>query len=323
MNTLASVEEIYLSYRKKEWALENVSINFSEGSVTAVVGANGSGKSTLLKSLAGLIRVSKGQVRAGNSTPHDLTSDFRQFMGYADQYTLLDGEISGRETLNLFAALYGMDTKQRKARIETLLEIFGLNPHVNKLVKKYSGGLKQRLHLAVSALHAPKLWLLDEPTSALDPQGRSEFWAYAKNIVQDGTCVVMATHDLDQVQNFADQVCILDAGKLVKYDSPEAIIKQQRSILWTMETSGSADRSSFLTEVGNIEGVTRVEGKDNRIWVSALEGSLDEARIQALTQQHNLVILELKKRLPDLHTAYFELTGRSIENTAPKTGKKR
>lgn len=290
-------------------ALSNANLDITTGT-TVLIGANGSGKSTFLSLLAGALSPDAGIVTVNDQQPHLASSSFRQTMGYAAQRPALDGEITGQESIDLFCTLNGITKNDANQWIKNLLSVFELKDHLSKQVRSYSGGMKQRLHLIMSALHQPDLWLLDEPTSALDPKAKNHFWSYIGSIKHD-KCIVMAMHDLDEVESNADKVCILDNGSVVAYDTPSAIVNTYKSSRWTFKVKNDKGGQRLKTLLEEHHDVIRAESMLNKVTISIKNDDVSATDFQSLAHEKDIEIREVNKRSCDLSTAYFEITGRS------------
>jgi ABC-type multidrug transport system ATPase subunit len=200
-------------------ALAGVDLDLPRGAVTALLGANGAGKTTLLRILAGLLAPTSGQVEVlGVERPASAgrraARELRRRTGYVPQEIALDPEMTGRETLTLLAALYGVPRRERRERVAALAEAFGVAAPLDRLVGGWSGGQKRRLHLAAGMIHDPDLLLFDEPTAGLDPEGNDFLWAELARRARAGRAVAVVTHDLAAAERHADRAAILDAGRL-------------------------------------------------------------------------------------------------------------
>jgi ABC-type multidrug transport system ATPase subunit len=225
---IAELSQVSVRHGEKR-ALDGVSLVLRSGEITAVLGANGSGKSTLLKLLAGRVVPASGMVRY---SPRLGQSDHERAhsLGYAAQRPELDPEMTAREHLQLFAALCRLPKDQRPGRIERVSEQLGLAGFLDQRVEQCSGGMRQRLHLALSMLHTPLLWLLDEPFQGLDPEAQSGLWrALAEHRAANGTALLVS-HDLARTAELADRVLFLEGGRLVAHDAPESLARVHGSL---------------------------------------------------------------------------------------------
>lgn len=207
-------------------ALAGVDLDLPRGAVTALVGANGAGKSTLLEILAGLLPPTRGQVEILGQPPPSLRARPRRLahrVGYLAQRKELDPEMTGAETLDLLAALHGLPRRTRQQRTADLAAAFGLERHLPRQVKSYSGGLARRLHLAGGLLHDPELLLFDEPTAGLDPEGVDRLWEELTRRATEGVAIAIATHDLSAVERWATRVVLLEDGRRIAEGRPEEL----------------------------------------------------------------------------------------------------
>jgi ABC-2 type transport system ATP-binding protein len=217
------------SYVSGGGALSQVDLELSCGAVIALVGANGAGKTTLLRILAGLLAPDAGEVEVlGVERPAAAgaraAQALRRRLAYVPQDPALDPEMTGRETLELLAALYGVPRTARRARVAAQAEGFGIASHLPRRVAAWSGGLRRRLHLAAGMLHDAELLLLDEPTAGLDDAGSAALWAELTRRAAAGAAVAVVTHDLAAVERHAQRVVILEAGWVAAGGSPRELM---------------------------------------------------------------------------------------------------
>lgn len=207
-------------------ALRAVDLAVEPGVITALVGANGAGKTTLLRILAGQLMPSQGTVHVlGNPQPFTVETarNLRQQIGYIAQEPALDPEMTGREILDLLAALYGVSARERPRRVAALAAAFGIGEHLHRLVAHWSGGLKRRLHLAGGMIHQPALLALDEPTAGLDPEGQRFLWVELAKAAATGSTVLVVTHDLAAIRAHAGMVAMVERGVLHAVGPPQTI----------------------------------------------------------------------------------------------------
>ena len=228
--------------------LAAVDLDLPRGALTVLAGANGAGKTTLLRILAGLLAPEEGSVVVlGVENPAAIRGGraraLRRRIAYVPQEPALDPEMTGRETLELLAALHEISGKERQDRLAELAERFRFTAHLPRRVAAWSGGLKRRLHVAAALLGMPEHLLLDEPTAGLDVDAGAAMWEELVRRARDGAAVAVVTHELAAAERHAYQVAILDAGRVVAAGAPAALLAAH----------GAAD----LTEV-----YRRVTGRD-------------------------------------------------------------
>ena len=205
------------------WALRSVSFDVPAGSVLGLLGHNGAGKTTAIRIFTTLTQPTTGRaVVAGIDVAHD-PALVRSRIGVAAQQATVDGLLSGPRNLEMFGRLYHLPRKAAKARAEQLITALDLNDAGDRLVKNYSGGMRRRLDLAASIIASPKVLLLDEPTTGLDPRRRTDLWQVLRDLVRDGTTLILTTQYLEEADRLADQVVVLDQGRIVAKGSPEEL----------------------------------------------------------------------------------------------------
>jgi ABC-2 type transport system ATP-binding protein len=214
-----TVEEARKTYRGARGsgtaALDGLDLTVDRSTVHAVLGPNGAGKTTLVRVLSTLLRPDSGRVVVAG---HDVVREAYQVrlrIGLLGQHAALDEELGGRQNLELFGRLHHLGARRARARADELLERFGLSGTGAKAVAKYSGGMRRRLDLAASLITEPEVLFLDEPTTGLDPRGRAEVWDAVRSLVGGGTTVLLTTQYLEEADQLADRVSMVDSGRVV------------------------------------------------------------------------------------------------------------
>ena len=204
-------------------ALDGFDLAVPQGTVCGLLGPNGAGKTTAVKSLTTLVRFDAGTARvAGFDVARDAT-EVRRRIGLVGQEAAVDEILSGRQNLVMFGQLLHLAPLAARRRADELLERFGLADTGRKPVEQFSGGMRRRLDLAVSLILAPPVLFLDEPTTGLDPRGRTEVWEAVRALVADGTTVLLTTQYLEEADQLADQLCIVDHGRVVARGTPDEL----------------------------------------------------------------------------------------------------
>jgi ABC-2 type transport system ATP-binding protein len=208
-------------------AVNDVSFHVRKGEIFAFLGPNGAGKTTTIKMLTTLLTPTGGQVRVNGFDPFREQMQVRRQIGIVFQDPSLDGELTAFENLDLHGVLYHVPRKQRRERMEMVLNLFDLWERRGELVKKFSGGMKRRLEIARGLLHAPLILFLDEPTLGLDPQSRNQLWKQVKLLNEsEGVTVFLTTHYMDEAERVAQRIAVIDHGKIIALGSP-AELKEQ------------------------------------------------------------------------------------------------
>ena len=196
-------------------ALDGLDLTVARGTVYGVLGPNGAGKTTLVRILSTLLRPDAGRIEVAG---HDVVAEARAVrlrIGLLGQHAALDEELGGRQNLEMFGRLYHLGARHARVRAGELLERFGLADAGRKPVRAYSGGMRRRLDLAASLVRDPEVLFLDEPTTGLDPRGRAEVWASVRSLVGGGTTVLLTTQYLEEADQLADRISVVDAGRVI------------------------------------------------------------------------------------------------------------
>ena len=214
----------------KVMAVDDVSFKVEKGELFALLGPNGAGKSTTIKMLTTLLKPTSGKLTLNN---HDVAKNpdaVRSSFGIVFQDPSLDSDLTAYENMELHAVLYNVASSQVKPRVEELLQLVGLWERKDSLVKTFSGGMKRRLEIARGLLHHPKVLFLDEPTLGLDTQTRNLLWQYVDNLArQKAMTILFTTHYLEEAENNADRIAIIDLGKLLSIGTLDELLKKTKA----------------------------------------------------------------------------------------------
>jgi ABC-type multidrug transport system ATPase subunit len=293
-------------------ALDGIDLHVPAGTLAGVIGGNGSGKTTLLRVLAGILRPDAGEVRVMGSDPRRDRVGVRSSVAYAGQDAALDPEMTGWETLRLFHALRGLPASGRAACLERVVDDYGLRPFADRRVGTWSGGQRQRLHLALEAIHGPPLLLLDEPTSNLDPEGRRDLWRRAAAWRDAGNTLLVATHDLAEVAAHCDHVLLLHRGRLIADDPPAALVAahgRARAVVTLEREPAGAEAQGIGPTLARLPDVREVavSGRTVTVWRDTLPDGIDP--VLPVLQDLGFGYTAYERHAPDLADAYFRLTG--------------
>jgi ABC-type multidrug transport system ATPase subunit len=305
-------------------ALDGIGFSIPSGELVALVGSNGSGKSTLLDILYGVTIADAGDARILGLDPRRDSASLRALVGYAEQETALDPEMTGHETLRLFYALRSLPHRDRDARLAWLAEEYGIDSFCHRRVGTYSGGERQRLHLALEAMHEPRLLLLDEPTASLDPTGRRALWSRLVAWRNAGRTLLVTTHDLAEVATYCDRVILLDRGHLLADDAPHALIATQgrarTEITLAQELGG--DTEGLVSELRELpeKPEAAIGGRTITLWrTHNPEGS--EPALDLLASR-GVSYLRVERAEADLAGVYFRLAGKGLAARGERDGKR-
>lgn len=224
MNEPAIVIENLVKKFEDKVAVDNLSLQVTKGELFGLLGPNGAGKTTAINVLCGLIKPTSGTANVyGNDILKDIQK-IKELIGVCIQETAIYPYLSGKENLELFGNLYGMNKKAIKERSKMLLTKMGLQDDAKRVTAKYSGGMKRRLSLALALIHDPEIAFLDEPTVAMDPQSRHAVWDFIKEQKNKGKTIILTTHYMEEAEELCDRVGIIDHGKLIALGTPKELI---------------------------------------------------------------------------------------------------
>jgi ABC-2 type transport system ATP-binding protein len=207
-------------------AVDGISLTIPAGGIYCILGPNGAGKTTLINILATLSKPTGGVAKIFG---YDVVKDaviVRQLIGVTGQYATVDEDLTATENLVLFGRLLGLSRKDAKKKAAQLLKEFGLTEAANRPLNKFSGGMRRRLDLASSLISQPPLVFLDEPTTGLDPRTRNQMWETIRRMVKTGSTILMTTQYLDEADQLADQIAIVDHGKVIAEGTPTKLKEQ-------------------------------------------------------------------------------------------------
>jgi len=201
-------------------AVDGVDLSVQAGSIVGVLGPNGAGKTTTINMLTTLLKPDCGSAQVFGHDVVKQAKEVRHLIGLTGQFATIDEALTATENLTIFGRLLGLSRKNAKLRARELLEEFTLTEAANKPLKEFSGGMRRRLDLAASLITRPPLIFLDEPTTGLDPRTRNQMWETIRNLVATGSTVLLTTQYLDEADQLADNIYVIDHGRVVAHDTP-------------------------------------------------------------------------------------------------------
>lgn len=291
-------------------AVNGISLDVHQGEIFGILGPNGAGKTTFLRMLATLTKVTSGSASIfGN----DLTKDgakVRNFIGLTGQYASVDEELTGMENMIIFGQLNGLSKKEAKKRGLELLKQFSLTEAKDKSISAFSGGMRRRLDLAVSLITKPPLIFLDEPTTGLDPRTRGEMWKTIRELVKGGSTIVLTTQYLDEADQLADRIAIIDHGSVIAQGTPSElknILGETTFELSLIESSQIKQAKEIIEQKFNIEVIVLPEFATLSIKVTDTKIM---TQILLLLETEHIAVNEFETRKPTLDEVFLELTGK-------------
>ena len=302
-------------------ALDHLSLDVEEGTVLGVLGPNGAGKTTTVRILATLLNPDSGHATVGGIDVVKHPEKVREIIGLSGQYAAVDEILTGWDNLVMFGQLYHLGKKQAVARADELLEQFSLTESARRPIKTYSGGMRRRLDLAASLIVKPKVLFLDEPTTGLDPRGRQEMWGVIQELVKGGVTLLLTTQYLEEADQLADEIAVIDHGKVIARGTSDVLKKQvggerlqivvdQSQITQTMEIVSRVSKNPASVDEG-LRLISAPVSTGSAALIEALR-ELDSAGIHPL---------DVSLKRPSLDDVFMSLTGHVAEEITEEVKK--
>ena len=316
MSSVKSViaDNLVKTYDKgKVTALNGLSLDVEEGTVLGVLGPNGAGKTTTVRILATLLTPDSGHATVAGIDVIKDPDKVREVIGLSGQYAAVDETLTGWDNLVMFSRLYHLSPSAAKKRAEELLEQFSLTDAARRPIRTYSGGMRRRLDLAASLIVKPKILFLDEPTTGLDPRGRQEMWGVIDGLVKDGTTLLLTTQYLEEADQLADDIAVIDHGTVIARGTSDQLKRQV-----------GGERLEIVAESQDLKKVTEIVEKVSGGKAAVDEGSRQvsapvttgsKALIEAARSldESGIHPLDIGLKRPSLDDVFIALTGHVAE----------
>lgn len=295
-------------------ALNGISFEVEKGTVVGLLGPNGSGKTTTVRILSTLLKPDGGSAKVSGFDVVSQDEDVRRLIGLTGQYAAVDEYLTGRENLELFGRLFHLSKMDAAKRAAELLERFDLSDAADRGIKGYSGGMRRRLDLAASLIGHPSVLFLDEPTTGLDPRSRLGMWEVIKDLVADGTTVLLTTQYLEEADQLASHIIVLDHGNVIAQGTSNQLktsVGGDRIEVVLDQESQVAKATEILTALSSGQPV--VDSMARRILIPVSGGS--KAIVEAVRRldEANILVDDISLRRPTLDDVFLSLTGHIAE----------
>ncbi len=288
-------------------ALAGVDLEVAQGEILGLLGPNGAGKTTLVRVLSTLLPPTAGRARIFGLDVVDEAPEVRRRIGLTGQQAAVDEILTGRENLRMFGELFHLSVAGARRRADELLERFDLVEAADRPARTYSGGMRRRLDLASSLLVRPQLLFLDEPTTGLDPRSRNAIWEVTRELVDEGTTLLLTTQYLEEADQLADRIVVIDHGRLIAEGTGDDLKEQVGGQVVEVLLASAHDRAAAMEAlgsaahpVGEVRVQVGVDGHDALTRVSEVAQALDRAA---------LTVRDLGLRRPTLDDVFLQLTG--------------
>jgi ABC-2 type transport system ATP-binding protein len=310
---MVTVTGVTKSFGKTQ-ALAGVDLTVPTGTVLGLLGPNGAGKTTLVRVLATLLKPDAGVATVDGI---DVTKDpqaVRARIGLAGQFAAVDETLTGRENLEMVGRLYGLSKAEAKQGASDALERLSLTDAGNRQVKTYSGGMRRRLDLGASLLGRPRLLILDEPTTGLDPRTRIELWDFIRDLVRGGTTLLLTTQYLEEADELADRIVVIDKGKVIADGTADQLKKRMGGDVLDVKVRNRGDvarTAELLDGIGADK--PQIDQRTNHITIAVGDGAGVDVLLAAARKidEAGIIIDDLGIRRPSLDDVFLSLTGHS------------
>jgi oleandomycin transport system ATP-binding protein len=294
-------------------ALDGINLAAREGTVLGVLGPNGAGKTTAVRILATLLEADGGTAKVAGLDVAKNSHEIRKHIGLTGQYASVDEDLTGLQNLVLIGQLLDLSGNDAKVRAKELLRWFDLEEAAARPAKTYSGGMRRRLDLAASLVGRPSVIFLDEPTTGLDPAKREDMWDVIRDLVADGSTVLLTTQYLDEADALADEITVIDHGRVIAHDTPEGLKRQvggQTLTVRPTDPNRLDDVAAILRQVASAEP----EHLGRGVLSAAVPGEAALAATVTRLGKAGISVTELSLHLPSLDEVFFTLTGARTSN---------
>jgi len=301
----------------KTQALRDVDLVAARGTVVGLLGPNGAGKTTMVRILTTLIRPDAGYAHVAGFDVVKQAQEVRYRIGLAGQQAAIDEFLTGRDNLEMVGRLYHMGRRAARRRADELLERFGLAEAASRLAKTYSGGMRRRLDLAASLVVAPPILFLDEPTTGLDPRHRIDMWDVIRQLVSDGTTLLLTTQYLEEADRLADQIVVMDAGTVVATGTADQLKRRIGGERIDVQVRDAADLPAARAALASAVGAeAELDAGARRVMVPVSSGAAALAAVVRELDAAAVTIEDIALRRPTLDEVFLQLTGHAGADAA-------
>lgn len=314
METILEVKNL-IKYYKDNKAVNGLEFNLFKGEILGFLGPNGAGKSTTINILSTILKHDEGEIKFFGSDINDNKRWIKAQLGIVPQELAIFEEIPAYKNVEFFTSLYGLSGKELKDAVLDALRMVGLEDKKNSKPITFSGGMKRRLNIACAIAHKPKILILDEPTVGIDPQSRNHILESIKKLRDIGTTIIYTTHYMEEVEEIADRVVIMDKGKKIAEGTiPELMESYRNTRVYKISISSMKNDNIKFDFLYEIEGIQKVELTDNCFSITTIKEIENLDKIILGLIERNIKISHITSEEGNLEMVFLKLTGRNLRD---------
>jgi ABC-2 type transport system ATP-binding protein len=298
-------------------AVDGVSFTVPQGTVLGLLGPNGAGKTTTVRMMTTLSEPTSGSARVAGYDVRTEPDTVRRNMGLTGQAATVDELLTGRENIRMIGGLYGIGRRDLKGLGDQLLAQFDIAEAADRPVRSYSGGMRRRLDLAVSLIASPPVLFLDEPTTGLDPRSRSDLWEMLRGLVAGGTTLLLTTQYLEEADQLADHIVVVDHGRIIAEGTPLQLKQQAGNASLVVTVSHAADLPAARDLLARTGAEVHVDVGARQL-TAAAEGIADLTRVAGWLQDASIEVDDIGLSRPSLDDVFLSLTGHRADDENPE-----
>ncbi|WP_459478834.1 ABC transporter ATP-binding protein [Clostridium saccharoperbutylacetonicum] len=314
METILEVKNL-IKYYKENKAVNGLEFDLFKGEILGFLGPNGAGKSTTINILSTILKHDEGEIKFFGSDIKDNKRWIKAQLGIVPQELAIFEEIPAYKNVEFFTSLYGLSGKELKDAVLDALRMVGLEDKKNSKPITFSGGMKRRLNIACAIAHKPKILILDEPTVGIDPQSRNHILESIKKLRDTGTTIIYTTHYMEEVEEIADRVVIMDKGKKIAEGTiPELMESYRNTRVYKISTSSMKNDNIKFDFLYEIEGIQKVELTENCFSITTIKEIENLDKIILGLIERNIKISHITSEEGNLEMVFLKLTGRNLRD---------
>ncbi|GAB3168293.1 daunorubicin resistance protein DrrA family ABC transporter ATP-binding protein [Myceligenerans halotolerans] len=311
---IVTVDEVTKQFRDGTRALDGLSLAIPRGSIYGLLGPNGAGKTTLIRILATLLRAGSGAARVAGYDVARNPAQVRERIGLAGQFAAVEDHLTGRENITMVGRLYGLSRREASTRTEEVLSRICLDDAADRQVKTYSGGMRRRIDLAASLIGRPQVLFLDEPTTGVDPASRQDLWRLVRDLATEGTTVLLTTQYLDEADQLADRIAVVDHGRLLTEGTATELKDRTGGAVVELEAA-TGQREATLAALRPLAARAALDRE--RIVLPAPDGSVTLGHVLRLLDRAGITPTDVALHRPTLDDVFLALTRGAATDREP------